>query len=112
MKVDGRFDNDPLTRVWTSFILRNIYRISHISDLPITKAFLAYYIQDKMEVDVATILSNELFQFMINEPYKTRGATKPLVYLGLIIGHCEKVGVDISTPPLKQQKAPLYLAYI
>ncbi|OIW00900.1 hypothetical protein TanjilG_19841 [Lupinus angustifolius] len=75
-----RKDMTPLSRVWTYFILSNIYPIYHSSDLLMTKAFLAYCIQHKLVVDVATILSDELYQFVIREPSNTRVSTKPLVY--------------------------------
>ncbi|KAF1860011.1 hypothetical protein Lal_00027861 [Lupinus albus] len=95
-----------LTRVLTSFILSNTYQVSRTSDLPMTKAYLAYCLRDKRDVDVAAILSDEFFRFMINEPSKTRGN------LGLITGLPEIVWVEISTPLLNQLKAPINLTYI
>ncbi|OIW00215.1 hypothetical protein TanjilG_27466 [Lupinus angustifolius] len=60
-----RNDMTPLTRGWTSFILNNICPVSHTSDRPMTKAYLAYCIQDKMPVHMAAIFSDELYHFVV-----------------------------------------------
>ncbi|KAF1879818.1 hypothetical protein Lal_00037321 [Lupinus albus] len=68
-----RKDITPLTWIWISFILRNIHPVSHTYDLPMTKAYLAFCIQDKRDMDLAAILLDELFRFLITEQSKLGG---------------------------------------
>ncbi|OIW01489.1 hypothetical protein TanjilG_19415 [Lupinus angustifolius] len=71
-----RKDMTLLMRVWISFIQSNIYMVSHTYDLPMAKAYLAFCIMNKMLVDVAAILSDEVYRFMAYLPrWDGSGAT-------------------------------------
>ncbi|OIW18094.1 hypothetical protein TanjilG_01183 [Lupinus angustifolius] len=52
--------------------------VSHTSDLPMAMAYLAFCIMDKRLVDVAAILLDELYQFVVSESSKVwRGYQTP-----------------------------------
>ncbi|KAF1876583.1 hypothetical protein Lal_00021141 [Lupinus albus] len=54
-------------------------------------AYFVFSLMDKRLVDVASVHSDELYQFLVSESSKVGGATKTLGFPRLIMGICKKV---------------------
>lgn len=85
-----------------SFLLSNVIPSDHNSDLNMPKSYLVYSIIQRIQVDIASIISNALRQFIIAEPSRNRdNPKKALGFPALITGLCAAHGVPNINPTQK-----------
>lgn len=91
-----------LTKIWMSFLLSNVMPSDHNSDLNMPKSYLVYSIIQRIQVDIAWVISNALRQFIIAEPSRNRdNPKKALGFPALITALCAAHGVPNINPSQK-----------
>nr|KYP33062.1 hypothetical protein KK1_046125 [Cajanus cajan] len=98
-------------RIWQNLLYCNVYCITHISDLNMPRATLLYSILQKTEVDIPTIISDEIHKIVLSSPSST-GVSRPLGFPGLITGLCLFSGSRLPGNLNKALRPPINAAYI
>nr|KYP53718.1 hypothetical protein KK1_024292 [Cajanus cajan] len=93
--------------IWQNFLYCNVYCITHISDLNMPRATLLYFVLQKTEVDIATIISDEIHKTILSTPSLT-GVSKPLGFLAPINAayikiHCKSEQHGEASQPRPQR---------
>nr|KYP56386.1 hypothetical protein KK1_002624 [Cajanus cajan] len=100
-----------IARIGQNFLYCNVYSITHISDLNMSRATLLYSILTKDGVDIASIISDEIHKTVLSTPSIT-GVSKPLGFLGLITGLCKATGSRLPNNLNKSLRPPINAIYI
>jgi len=104
-----RKDMRTLAQIWLTFVLANIARSGHVSDLSMLRCNLLFaLIQDEIFVNVAKIISDEIQKFVEMEVNQERGKRRgALGFPALITALCAAQGIIPDTnakirPPINK----------
>lgn len=78
------------TQIWTIFVLHNIKPSSHVSDISLGEAYIVWSINQKISLDVAQTISNEILAAA-----KFPRSNSSLPFPSLINELCKEQWVDI-----------------
>nr|KYP64623.1 Lipopolysaccharide core biosynthesis mannosyltransferase lpsB [Cajanus cajan] len=78
-----RSDLKFVIRLWQAVIYNNILPLTHTSDITIARAKLIFCIMQQRDVDIATLISDDMHAIVLSKPSKS-GTVRPLAFLGLI----------------------------
>nr|KYP74735.1 hypothetical protein KK1_007426 [Cajanus cajan] len=92
-----RADLKSLMRLWQAVLYNNVVPLTHTSDITISKAKFIFCILLQKDVNIATLISNEIHAIVLSKPSKS-GAVRPLAFPGLITGLCKAKRVVIPQP--------------
>nr|KYP64373.1 hypothetical protein KK1_018969 [Cajanus cajan] len=92
-----RAELKSVVRLWQAVLYNNVIPLTHTSDITISRAKLIFCILLQKDVDIATLISNEIHAIVLSKPSKS-GAVRPLAFPGLITGLCKAKGVVIPQP--------------
>lgn len=92
-----------MAQIWMTFLIHNVIPKSHVSTLPMDDCCLIFSILDDITIDIAQVISNEIFKTA------TRSGKKgTLGFPSLITTLCESQGVQVNRtesikPPITNQ---------
>nr|KYP31694.1 hypothetical protein KK1_047848 [Cajanus cajan] len=68
-----------IAKVWMTFLFANVTPTTHVSDIRMSRAHLLYTIlhSHAYSVDIAAIISDEMYQFVTSSPSKKAISAKP-----------------------------------
>ena len=103
-----------LTQIWMTLLLSNILPSDHNSDLPLPKCQLVYAILTQVNVHIAQLISNAIYQFAEitppRHPVDPEKSNRALGFLALITDLCQFYGVSVT--PTKLIRPPINRAFI
>ena len=93
-----------LTQIWMTLLLSNILPSDHNSDFPLPKCQLVYAIQTQINVHVAQLISDAIYQFIgitpPRHPVDLEKSNRALGFPTLITGLCQFYGVPVMPTKL------------